>query len=58
LDALTVASERRDIQQRNFPHVLYPLGGEAYDAAMDDLDAADDDRTEASVALARERHPS
>jgi hypothetical protein len=35
----------------------YPLGDGLSDAAMDDLNAADNDRTEASVAFDRERHP-
>lgn len=35
----------------------YPLLDEAYDGAMDALDAADQDRIEASIAVDRERRP-
>jgi hypothetical protein len=57
-DAMTVASKRRGMPEHIDPESRYPLGDELYDAAMDDLEAADDDRTEASIALNRERHPS
>ena len=40
------------------PDASYPILDEAYDSAMDALDAADHDRTEASIAVDRERHPT
>ena len=40
-----------------FPDNSYPLLDETYDDAMDALDAADHERSEALIAVDRERHP-
>jgi hypothetical protein len=54
LDALNVEARRLGLDGWRFHPGTYPLLDEAYDRAMDDLDAADDERAEASVALLRE----
>jgi hypothetical protein len=54
--ALRVESDRLGAEQgRRFPPD--PLLDEGYDVAMDALEAADDDRTDAAIALDREGQP-
>lgn len=56
--ALRVESNRLLAERgRRFPPYPYPLLDEGYDGAMDALEAADDDRTDAAIALDRERQP-
>jgi hypothetical protein len=55
--ALRVASCVLRAAGWRFPDSSYPLLDEAHDDAMDALDAADQERIEASIAVDRERHP-
>ena len=54
LDAVEVESRRLGLDGWRFPPGTYPMLDAAYDWAMDDLDAADDERIDASTALQRE----
>ena len=52
--AVEVESRRLGLDGWRFPPGSYPMLDAAYDRAMDDLDAADDERVDASNALQRE----
>jgi len=54
LAAVEVESRRLGLDGWRFAPGTYPMLDRAYDRAMDDLDAADDERTDASNALQRE----
>lgn len=55
----TVEVERRRVLRVRFVDVGdYPTSDEAYDAAVDALEDADNQRVEAAIALAREIRPS
>jgi hypothetical protein len=52
--AVEVESRRLGLDGWRFPPGTYPMLDPAYDAAMDDLDAADDERADAANAVQRE----
>ena|ERR1700712_558544 len=57
-EALAAESKRLGLDDWRFRPGTYPMLDEAYDGAMDELDAADDDRAEASKALQRGGPPT
>jgi hypothetical protein len=54
LEAVEIESRRLGLDGWRFPPGTYPMLDAAYDRAMDDLDATDDERTDAATALRRE----
>jgi hypothetical protein len=61
LAAVEVESRRLGLDRWSFPPGTYPMLDGAFDQAMDDLDAADDDRSDAADALQSEgpaSHPN
>ena len=54
LAAVEAESRRLGLNGWSFPPGTYPMLDAAYDRAMDDLDAADDERTDAAAAVQRE----
>jgi hypothetical protein len=54
LDALEVESRRLGLEGWQFAPGTYPTLDERYNQAMDALDAADDERIDATLALQRE----
>ena len=58
LAAAEAESRRLGLDGWRFPPGTYPMLDAAYDRAMDDLDAADDERTDAAAALHRAGPPT
>jgi hypothetical protein len=58
LAIVDVESKRPGLDSWRFPPGTYPTLDEAYDAAMDNVDAADDELTDASNALHLEGPPT
>ena len=56
--AVEAESKRLGLDGWRFRPGMYPMLDEAYDRAMDELDAADDERAEASKALQPEDPPT
>ena len=58
LEALESESRRLGLDGWSAPGGTYPPLDEEYDRAMDDLDVADDERTDAMISLQREGPPT